>query len=304
MPEQTPASRVYYPFPSSGTGMRSFDKEAERALLHSAFLQIEAGNLEDGAITERVIGDDQVGLAKLTPEVRGLIGSGVAIVRQSFTPSASQTNFTLSIAPPTPSEAIITLNGIELEFSVDYTISGTLLTYLDGAIDLTSEDRLKVRFFIQQGTFSHDHNDIYYTKTELSGPTGTTLIGDTDSYSAFDPSPTTPVTLKNLLTGINSFLSLACQIKFGFYTGDGVDDRIVTVGFTPKVVIISKANGANSTFAWKNDSMTGKLTVIFANDVNTIDSIDAIAISGNDFTVDDTENTNEIGEIYHWVALK
>lgn len=57
--------------------------------------------------------------------------------------SNGQTVFTLSQAPTSPSISKVTLNGIMYDYLVDYTISGTTLTWTS-SIALETSDKLKI----------------------------------------------------------------------------------------------------------------------------------------------------------------
>ena len=78
---------------------------------------------------------------------------------------------------------------------------------------------------------------------------------------------------------------------------------MISTAFEPKVVLISRATGVNSTQAIKLVDMAGKETVVFSNTQN-VDIQYLVAITPNGFTVDGPGAwVNENGVIYKWIAI-
>lgn len=44
-------------------------------------------------------------------------------------------------------------------------------------------------------------------------------------------------------TALQSSLQQKCEVYFGTYTGDGTENRVISLGFTPKAVLLLKADG-------------------------------------------------------------
>lgn len=298
-------TRNYQAFPpSEGTGVRSTEKEIERNLLQAAFLGVEGGNLDDEAIDTRVIAADSVTLEKLSPPVRALLGSGGLLVNDVITASMNnQTSFTLSMTPTEPTSVIAIYSGLDQDYGVDYSVTGQVLNWFSPDFNIDAGENLKVRYFIQQGSIAHDHNDIYYTKTELGGVGGASLIGDDDTYSSIDPSPLTPVTVKGMFSGINNIIGLTGKRATGQYVGNNANDRLIALPFQPKFIAISRANGMNSSLIWKVETMAGKQTLTLSNQSNVVNSASIVAFFASGFTVDNDINGNASGEQYYFIAL-
>lgn len=70
----------------------------------------------------------------------------IYVTEQVFTPTLAQTSFTLNY-PITPSSYyILTLNGLLQQEGVDYTVSGTNLTWLNADFTLSTSDTLIMRY--------------------------------------------------------------------------------------------------------------------------------------------------------------
>ncbi len=99
-------------------------------------------------------------------------------------------------------------------------------------------------------------------------------------------------------------------IRSGTYTGNGVDNRPISVGFPPDVVIVDREDlttpNPNDEAVIRTSTMLGDLsknmdvnaggTVLGANRVQSLDPMG--------FTVGTDNNVNQNGIVYHWVAFK
>lgn len=75
--------------------------------------------------------------------VPGVSGSGVVEV---YTATNGQTAFALPSQPSNPEIVMVSLNGLESEYGVDYTISGTGLSWINSGLPLVAGDKLQVRY--------------------------------------------------------------------------------------------------------------------------------------------------------------
>jgi hypothetical protein len=83
-----------------------------------------------------------------TAFVQSAITGGVNAVTNAYTPTLGQTVFTLTQTRSTDFHFILTLNGQVREETVDFTVSGTTLTWLDPAgLTLVTTDRLIARYY-------------------------------------------------------------------------------------------------------------------------------------------------------------
>ena len=108
--------------------------------------------------------------------------------------------------------------------------------------------------------------------------------------------------LSLLLGGALSTPAQAMQFASGSYTGNGVDNRVITpVGFQPDVVII-KGSGAQLA-VMRTATMVGdaskELSAATALQANRIKSLDA-----GGFTVGTNAQVNGSGVTYYWVAFR
>ena len=99
-------------------------------------------------------------------------------------------------------------------------------------------------------------------------------------------------------------------IRSGTYTGNAVDNRPISVGFQPDVVIVDREDlsspNPNDEAVIRTSTMLGDLsknmdvnaggTVLGANRVQSLDPMG--------FTVGTDNNVNQNGIVYHWVAFK
>lgn len=97
--------------------------------------------------------------------------------------------------------------------------------------------------------------------------------------------------------------SFGIQMETGTYSGNGVDDRAITVGFQPDIVIVksnsnSEAHIRTSTMPANQDkAMVGAVSL--ASQTNRIQSFDS-----NGFIVGNNSDVNSTGRNYYWVAWK
>jgi hypothetical protein len=96
---------------------------------------------------------------------------------------------------------------------------------------------------------------------------------------------------------------LTGKLACGSYTGNGANDRIISTPFQPKFVVVLRPEGTNSTGAFKCDTMPAKLTLLFDNSSDVVDSGYVLACFADHFTVDNQPHGNLMGMGYHWIAL-
>lgn len=65
---------------------------------------------------------------------------------EKFVPALAQTVFTMSGSPTPTIQPILTVNGVEYEKGVNYTISGSTLTWLDTPFTLDASDDLRIYY--------------------------------------------------------------------------------------------------------------------------------------------------------------
>jgi hypothetical protein len=63
-----------------------------------------------------------------------------------FSPTLGQTAFTLSATPSAPTTSLVWINGVLYEEGLDYTVSGTTLTWLNIAFSLGPPDLLEAYY--------------------------------------------------------------------------------------------------------------------------------------------------------------
>ena len=99
-------------------------------------------------------------------------------------------------------------------------------------------------------------------------------------------------------------------MRSGRYTGDGVDDRAIYVGFQPDVVIVDREDlttpNPNDEAVIRTSTMLGDLSKDMdanaggnALGANRVQSLDPLG-----FTIGTDNNVNQNGIVYHWVAFK
>lgn len=92
----------------------------------------------------------------------------------------------------------------------------------------------------------------------------------------------------------------------GTYTGDGTDNRTISVGFTPDYVVISGVSSVGS-FGGLHimSAVCGKGSAVAVYNGNTASSSTPVSITDG-FKVSDGGSTgpNESGQSYGWIAWK
>ena len=66
---------------------------------------------------------------------------------EQFTPSAAQTVFAIAATPNDPSNVDFRLNTVSYVYSVDYTVSGTTVTWTNGIV-LATTDRVDIVYYV------------------------------------------------------------------------------------------------------------------------------------------------------------
>lgn len=66
---------------------------------------------------------------------------------ESFTPTPSQTVFNIAETPLDPSEVSFILNGLTYETGVDFSVSGTTVTWLNPLV-LNGSDLVEIIYFV------------------------------------------------------------------------------------------------------------------------------------------------------------
>ena len=90
------------------------------------------------------------------------------------------------------------------------------------------------------------------------------------------------------------------DIKTGSYTGNGVDDRLITgVGFTP--VLLITINVTTGAWVWKSSSMAGDLSLAMVGSATVTNRIQALNSDGFELGTDTSVNGN--GTSYHYIAF-
>jgi hypothetical protein len=93
----------------------------------------------------------------------------------------------------------------------------------------------------------------------------------------------------------------AIKMTTGSYTGDGTDDRAITVGFQPDFVVV-KDDGNREAVA-RTSSMVGDL----AKPMGTLTALQADVIqsfTANGFVIGTNNRANQATRTYHWAAFK
>jgi hypothetical protein len=104
----------------------------------------------------------------------------------------------------------------------------------------------------------------------------------------------------------NSFQSAAIfpgaiKMATGTYSGDGSDNRAVTVGFQPDFVMVK--DDRNREGVARSSSISGDLAKPMGSQAAlTANAIQAITANG--FTIGTSNTVNQSGRDYHWVAFK
>ncbi len=102
------------------------------------------------------------------------------------------------------------------------------------------------------------------------------------------------------------------KIKTGTYAGDGQGSRVISLGFTPKAVLVLTRSGRVS-YSGSNESYTlGGLAVSGSSLIDYMDQ-DALAVTSGGFTVSTRDgwsagthyhtDLNGQGQRYHYIAI-
>lgn len=90
------------------------------------------------------------------------------------------------------------------------------------------------------------------------------------------------------------------NLKTGFYTGNGVDNREITgIGFQPNMVIVKAVGQAGM---WRNSSMVGDISYYFSNTAAAANNIQVLSADG--FQVGTSANVNSANVVYYYAAFK
>lgn len=77
---------------------------------------------------------------------------------QNTTSSLFQTAFTLDLPPVDPNDVIMYINGYAYDLNLDYTVSGTLVTWLNSGFTLEQGDDVKFTYSISSSTSAGESN--------------------------------------------------------------------------------------------------------------------------------------------------
>jgi hypothetical protein len=98
-----------------------------------------------------------------------------------------------------------------------------------------------------------------------------------------------------------AFKEDAMSLKVSTYTGDGVDNHVITgVGFTPAAVLVFREGTSN--VAIKTSSMASNESKLFYSTSTYTDRVKTLMADG--FTLGTSAEVNAIGDTYHYVAWK
>ena len=93
------------------------------------------------------------------------------------------------------------------------------------------------------------------------------------------------------------------DIAVGTYTGNGVDDRGITISpaFLPAFVLVRHTTGGSTVSAWRTDAHAGDLTGLITG-ANLANAIQSLGASGFTVGTDASVNTNAV--TYAYLAVK
>lgn len=93
------------------------------------------------------------------------------------------------------------------------------------------------------------------------------------------------------------------DIAVGTYTGNGVDDRAITISpaFLPAFVLVRHTTGGSTVAAWRSAAHAGDLTGLISGS-NTTNAIQSLGASG--FTVGTHASVNSDTIVYAYLAVK
>lgn len=67
---------------------------------------------------------------------------------ETFTPSSSQTVFALAATPLVPNDTSMFINTVKYLYTIDFTVVGANVTWLDGPFTLDSLDTVEIIYFV------------------------------------------------------------------------------------------------------------------------------------------------------------
>lgn len=92
----------------------------------------------------------------------------------------------------------------------------------------------------------------------------------------------------------------AANMRVGFYTGNGVDNREIDgLGFQPDMVMVKSVSIIG---AWRNASMSGDSSLLFSNAAAAANIIQSLSADG--FQIGTATNVNSANTVYYYVAFK
>lgn len=134
--------------------------------------------------------------------------------------------------------------------------------------------------------------------------------GETDDYVAFNSTGTNPyMTIQGggvfLLkdSRVTSSYEDVCLIETGTYTGTDANNRNISVGFTPKAVLITSDSGGSAWYTWFKHESMGLWEAARLGTEAQYDN--AIKLESGGFEVnngDAADHCNDTGDTYFWIA--
>lgn len=107
------------------------------------------------------------------------------------------------------------------------------------------------------------------------------------------------------MADIDAALGEKCEFVTGRYTGNGAETRVISLGFTPKAVLVLREDGA-TTYPNNNTQVYGGLAAVGMPLKKS--GLDAVAVVDGGFQVGYRTYpidiyTNNINQVYHYLAL-
>ena len=105
---------------------------------------------------------------------------------------------------------------------------------------------------------------------------------------------------------IDAALNEKCEFVTGRYTGNGAETRVISLGFTPKAVLVLREDGA-TTYPNNNTQVYGGLAAVGMPLKKS--GLDAVAVVDGGFQVGYRTYpidiyTNNSNQVYHYLALR
>lgn len=75
-------------------------------------------------------------------------GGGVNRIEQTFTPTLGQTIFNLISTPVNPNDVDVYVNTVKYRYGFDYTVAGSLVTWLNTQFSLDTQDTVEIFYFV------------------------------------------------------------------------------------------------------------------------------------------------------------